>query len=124
MRQFSLLFLQNLLITSKHPNPLSSFCCSMPFGVTVLQHLDASFNDSEPLSQLLKRHGRVLRLWHRLLRFLKRVLFQNFNKIVQCELLIVGVRQVEDIFNIVRTNLRAWIGTLGLATNCIRKSRV
>lgn len=36
-------------------------------------------------------------------------MLQNFNKVVPREALIMGAQQIEEIFNTVRTNLRAWL---------------
>jgi hypothetical protein len=78
------------------------------FPVIFLRHPDASFSQSKPLSQLPNRHGPFLRLNLRLLSFFKGVLFQNFNSVVERELLVMGVQRLEDIFSIVSTNL-SWV---------------
>ena len=45
----SLFMLQNILVASKHPrNSLSSYCSSLLVQISVLKHLDASFNHSKP----------------------------------------------------------------------------
>jgi len=49
-----------------------------------------------------------------LVSFVKATMHQNFNKVVPREVLIMGAQQIEDIFNTVRTNMRAWLHILGL----------
>jgi len=44
--------------------------------------------------------------------FLKGALIPNFQKILESELLILGIQQLEDIFCKVRTDLRAWLSII------------
>jgi hypothetical protein len=60
----------------------------------------------------LNRQGTILRLGFRFLKFFKGALIPNFNKTVEHELLIMGVWQLEDVFSVVLTNLRAWVQRL------------
>ena len=49
--------------------------------------------------------------------FLKGALLPDINKMIEHERPIMGVRQLEDIFNMAHKNLSAWINTLGLEGN-------
>lgn len=55
---------------------------------------DATFNSPRPISQLLNRHGPILRL--SFLSFFTAALILTFNMMVDRELLTVGVRLLED----------------------------
>jgi len=102
-----------------------------------LKHRGASFYESKSLSQPINRHSPLqrlrLKLRHMLknilrlmfglrlvlkfvifLRFFKGALLLNFNKMIEHVLQIIEVRQLEAIFSMALTNLRAWINTLGL----------
>jgi hypothetical protein len=94
--------------------PCHSCCCSLPVPVNVFKHLDASFSQSKPLSQLQHRYGPLLRLRLRSLCSFMAALLPNFNKTVRRELLIMEVQQIDDVFNILCTNIRAWINTSDL----------
>jgi hypothetical protein len=75
-----------------------------------------------PSSELL--NGPLLKLRFRFLGFYNGSLLPNFNKIVECELLMMGVQQLEDVFSIVRTNLRAWLSMLDLGANGVSTERL
>jgi len=110
------LLLQNHLIASNHQHyPLSSCFCSLLIPVSVLQHPDAKFNQSKSLKQLLLRLSFA--------SFFKNTLRQNFYNIFERELLFMVIQQAEEVFGIVRTNLRALLNLLGLGTNGIRAER-
>jgi hypothetical protein len=120
-RQTHPLIVQNLLTASKHPHSsLSSCCSSLPVPITVLKHLDASFSQSNPLSQLRHHQGALLRLRLNSLSFLKGALPPNFNKMVRREIMNVVVQQPLNTFSIVCTNLCAWLNILWLGTNDVR----
>ena len=112
-RQRPLLLLQNLPTASKDPhNSVSSFCFSLLVPVNILKRPDATFYQSYPHSQLQNRHVPLLGLWFRFrfrFRFLSAftgALLPTFNKMVESELLMMGVQQLQDIFSILRTNWR------------------
>ena len=112
--QSPVLSLQNLLISSNHPhNSLSSCCYSLLFPIIVLEHPDTTFSQPKPLNLLPNRHGPFVRLRLKFLSFFKGVLFQNFNRVVELELLVMGVQRLEDIFSIVSTDLRNWLNIIG-----------
>jgi hypothetical protein len=67
----------------------------MLVGINVLKHLDASLNQSKPLSQLQTRHGPLLKLMLTFLRFFKGVLLPNFNKMAENQFLITVVQLLE-----------------------------
>ena len=101
--QSPVLSLQDLLISSTHPhNFLSSCCCSILIPLIVYKHLDASFSQSKPLSQLQNRHGPLLRPRLGLLSFFKGAVLLNFDQIVERGLLFVEFQQLEDVFSIAR----------------------
>ena len=81
-----------------------------------------------PLSQLLNRHVRLLRLRFRFLALLKSYSLSNFSRMVEHEILIMGIQQLEDIFGVARRNFRAWFAVLGVGANEVssegRKSEV
>ena len=86
----------------------------------VFEHLDASVSQSKPLNVhtvtiLSLAQAQVLRL-------IKDAWVLNFNKMVECELLVMGVRQLQDIMSTVRTNLRAWLHILEPGTNGVSRS--
>jgi hypothetical protein len=109
------LLLQNLLVANKyHHNSLRSCCCSLLVSINVLKRLYASFSKSRPLSQLQNRDSPLLRLRLMFPSFFRCALLPYFNKIVERELLVLGVQQIEDIFSIVFTNLRTWLSMFGM----------
>jgi hypothetical protein len=67
-----------------------------------------------PCSHLQNRHGPLLALFS----FFKSALLPNLNKIVDCELLIMGVQQLEDTFSIVLTNFRSFLNPLKTKPIC------
>ena len=68
-----------------------------------------------------RRHVRLLRLSLGFLGFLKGALLPNLHKILEPELLIVGVQQLEDVFCKVRTDLRAWLSIIWLGSGGKRR---
>lgn len=95
------------------PSPV--ICCSLLFRINVPpETLMTGFSESKPLRQLRNRHGTLLRLRLRLRRLVICTWLPNFKKIVERELLIMGVHQFKDIFSIVQTNLLAWLDILCL----------
>jgi len=78
-----------------------------------VKHVDDSFSQSKPLNQLSDHRGPILRLRLRFLsfqsvfRFFTGVLIQNFNKMVDRERLIGGLKRLDDILSTVRVTLRA-----------------
>jgi len=110
-RQRSFLLLELPTSSNHSRSSLSSCCCSLPVPSNVFKHLYANISHSKPLSQLQHRCVPVLRLRIRSLCSFKAASLPNFNKMVRCELLIMGVQQLEDVFSILRTNFRAWINT-------------
>jgi hypothetical protein len=118
--QRRLILRQNLIPESKYPhNSLSSRCCSLLLPVNVLRHPDASFSQSKSLGQLQNRHGPNLRLRFRFLSFFKGALLQNFNRVVERDLMIVVLQQLEDTFSILRTNLCPCLKVPGVGTNAV-----
>ena len=108
----TLLRLQNLLTASQHPhNFLSIWCCSLVVPFIFLEHSDAIFSHSKPLSQLPNRRGPLFRLRLRFLNFFKGAVPPNFHSVVERQLLVVGVQRLEDIFSIVSINLRTLHGS-------------
>jgi hypothetical protein len=91
-----------------------SFCCVLVLRINSCN----AFSESKPLNQLRNRHCPILMF---MLRFSKGSLRLNFNKIINCELVIMEVQQLEDIFSIVRTNLRAWRNILSRQTNGVSR---
>ena len=103
------------LHSRQHPySSLYSCCYSLHILINVLTHLEASSCESMLLSQLCDHHGPLLRLH---LSVLMGGLLQNLNKVVEHELLIMGVQQLRDIFSIIRMDLRTWLKVLGLGAN-------
>ena len=120
-RQNPLFLLQNLLIASKLTNnSVSGCCCTLLARINVLRHLDVSSNEPKPLLKFLNRLSPFLRLRVKLLGSFKGALLPNLNKMVERKLLITGVRQHENIFQISRTNLRTWLSTLRLGSNNVQ----
>jgi len=82
--------------------------CSLLVRIIVLKHPDASFSESKPLSEL--RKATVLSFGSGLdstdsskpLRF-------QISKIVERELLVLGVQQIEVTCSILRTKFVAWL---------------
>ena len=75
------------------------------------KHPQATFNQSKPLSQYLNSHDPCFKLRFTFLSFFTVAILLTFNKMVDSELLIMGVPQLEVIFSIVRT---VQIGALDL----------
>jgi hypothetical protein len=112
--QRPLLILQNLLISDMNSHYSLTSCCSLLVLTNALRHPDATFNHSKSVSQLLNHHGPRFTFRLRFLSFFTAALLLTFNKMVDREHLIMGVPQLEDIFSIVRTNLRTWFNVLSL----------
>jgi hypothetical protein len=94
-----------LLHCSKHPfNSLSSFCRSLLVQNFVLQHPDASFAVSKPLSSFRNQCDPLLRARLRFLCFLKGGWHTNIKKAVEREILIVRVYKLEEIIGIAYMN--------------------
>jgi hypothetical protein len=74
-------------------NSLSN-CYSLLVLTNAIKHPDATFNSPRLISQLLNRHGPILRL--RFLSFFTAALILTFNMMVDRELLTVGVRLLEE----------------------------
>lgn len=109
-----LLFFQNLLIASMHPhNSLPSYC-SLLIQISVLKHLAGSVNEYKPLSQLQNHYGSLPGLICRFLAFFKGTLISNFNKMVNCELLIIMIQQLDDIYSITTSYLCTCLNIFGL----------
>jgi len=90
---------------SKHPlNSLSSFCCSLLVQNVVLQHLDASFTGSKPLSVFRNQCDPLFRVRLRFLCFFKDGLPTNVKKTVEREILNVWVYKIQEIIGIVYMN--------------------
>ena len=101
--QSPVLSLQSLLISSNHPHKsLSSCCCSLLVLLIVHKHLDVSFSQSKPLSQLQNHHGPLLRSRLRLLSFFKGAVLLNFDQTVGRGLLFVEFQKLEDVFSTAR----------------------
>ena len=95
-----------------HPqNSLRSYC-SLLIQINVLIHLAGSFNASKPLSQLQNHHGSLLGLTRRFLAFF--TMISNFNKMVNCELLIIGFQQLDSIYSIITSYLSTCLNIFGL----------
>jgi hypothetical protein len=107
-------FLQNLLITSTHPeNSLPSYC-SLLIQINVLKHLAGSFNTPKPLSQPQHHCGSLPGLTCRFLASFKGTMISNFNKIVNCELPIIGIQQPDGIYSIITSYLCIYLNIFGL----------
>ena len=78
---------------------------------------EASFSDSNPISEPRNGNGPIRRLRLRFLNFFKCALLPNINHVVERDFLFMGAEQLEDIFSILRTNLRTSLDVLGLAAN-------
>jgi hypothetical protein len=83
------LFLQNLLVASKHPYNSLLRCCSLFIRISALKHVDASFGQSRLLSHVRNLHGPLLRLRPKFFSFFESGLLPNFKKFVDPELLIM-----------------------------------
>jgi len=96
-----------------------------------LKHRGASLYEFKPLNQPRNRHSPLQRLRLKLrltlkniltltlglrlvlkfvifLCFFKGALLPYFNKMIEHELPIMGVRQLEDVFSMAHKNVRAW----------------
>lgn len=103
------------LHSRQHPySSLYGCCYSLLILINVLTYHEASPCESKPLSQPCNHHGPLLRLH---LSFLMGSLLLNLNKVVEHELLIMGDRQLIDIFSIVHMDLCTWHNVLGLGAN-------
>jgi hypothetical protein len=67
-----------------------------------LKHLDATFSESKPGSQIQNPRGPLLRF--RFLTLFMTLLLPNFSRIAERQLQILGNPQMEDTFSVVRTN--------------------
>ena len=129
--------LGNLLtaIKQRH-NSLSSRCYKLLVPISGPKQLDKCFYQSKQLEQLQTRRGPLLRqkpsffkcalpqnfnkafnvnswsLEHRFPSFFKSALPQKFQKAVKCELIIIGVQQLEESFSVARTSYQAWLNLL------------
>jgi len=88
-----------------------------------LQAPEASFSDSNPLSEPRNRHGPVFRLRLRFLSFFKCALLSNINRVVEREFLFMGTEQLEDIFSILRMNLRTSLDVMGWRAKDVNAER-
>jgi len=111
-----LIFLQNLLISSKqHQRSLSNYCCLLLIWINVSRY----HSKSKSLRQLRKSDDHLLRLKLKFtfLNSCKSTLLQNFKKLVEHEFLIRGVQQLENMFSIARKDLYSWLNTVCLGAN-------
>jgi hypothetical protein len=88
--------------------------CSQLIRISVFKHFVASFSESKPVSQLSNRHGPLLTVRLMFLSFFKGALLPNLNKMVECEILILVVQHLEDIFNIICLDLHVWLNILSV----------
>lgn len=118
-RQRPLLLLRNRLTESKHlRNSLYSICLSLMLRTKLTRHLNATFNESKPLSQLRNCHGPLLTIRVRFLNFLIfKGRFPNFTDVVQCEILSWQLRKSMKSSALHLWNLRVSLIIMGLQAN-------
>ena len=116
---------QNFITAKKHPrSSLCGGCFSLIFRINVLRHFVAIFSESKPLNRLQNRNGLFLCSYSGLgsdsgsgsSASATPHCFE-FNKTFEHMFLIMGVQQLEVIFPILRTNLRAWLFMCGMGAN-------
>jgi len=109
-----LLFFQNLLIASMDPHDSLPSYCSLLIQINVLKHLNGSINEYKSVSQLQNHYGSLPGLIRRFLAFFTGTLNSNFNKMVNCELLIIRIQQLDGIYSITTSYVCTCLNIFGL----------
>ena len=100
------LLFKSLLIPHKRPHDFLPRCFE-----SVVKHLDATFSQSKPLSQIHNRHCSLFRLRIRFLSLLKGALFLSFKGMVERGLQVMGFQHLEDRFSLSYAQIRALVVT-------------
>jgi len=96
---------------------MSGCFCILLVHIDDLKLLDASFSESKPLSTEITVLLSSIRL--RSLVSLRLLWFQVTTRYFECELLVMGVQVLKDMFSITCMNSHAWFSILGLRANNI-----